>query len=247
MNELTPMSDKTIIKLSGINKTYQVGNQPLHALCDIQLDIQQGEYISLMGPSGSGKSTLLNMIGLLDRPDNGQYQLLGSNTELLAEELRAKLRRDHIGFVFQSFHLIPRLTALENVEVPLMLSGTAPKIRRDKATALLTELGLGEHLNQLPRQLSGGQLQRVGIARALITEPALLLADEPTGNLDQKSGHEVTQILERYNHNGITLLVVTHDQALGKRAARQLSMVDGRIVKDLNAVATANDSKVEPA
>lgn len=241
------MSTNPIIKLSGINKTYQVGNQPLHALCDIQLDIQQGEYISLMGPSGSGKSTLLNMIGLLDRPDSGQYQLLGSNTELLAEELRAKLRRNHIGFVFQSFHLIPRLTALENVEVPLMLSGTAPKIRRAKATALLTELGLGEHLNQLPRQLSGGQLQRVGIARALITEPALLLADEPTGNLDQKSGHEVTQILERYNNNGITLLVVTHDQNLGKRATRQLSMVDGRIIKDLNAIATANDNEAELA
>lgn len=234
------MVKKPIIKLSDINKTYQVGNQPLHALCDIQLDIQQGEYISLMGPSGSGKSTLLNMVGLLDRPDSGQYQLLGSNTESLAEEQRAELRRQHIGFVFQSFHLIPRLTALENVEVPLMLSGTAPKVRREKAIALLTELGLGEHLTQLPRQLSGGQLQRVGIARALITEPALLLADEPTGNLDQKSGREVTQILERYNNNGITLLVVTHAQTLGKRATRQLSMIDGRIVNDLNAEVTAN-------
>lgn len=234
------MTNKKIIKLSDINKTYQVGDQPLHALRDIQLDIQQGEYISLMGPSGSGKSTLLNMLGLLDRPDNGQYQLLGTNTESLAEELRAKLRRQHIGFVFQSFHLIARLTALENVEVPLMLSGTAPKVRRNKAIALLTELGLGEHINQLPRQLSGGQLQRVGIARALITEPAILLADEPTGNLDQKSGREVTQILERYNDNGITLLVVTHDQALGKRATRQLSMIDGQIVNDINTVATAH-------
>jgi putative ABC transport system ATP-binding protein len=232
------MTDSPIIKLNDINKTYQVGSQPLHALNNIQLDIQQGEYISLMGPSGSGKSTLLNMIGLLDRPDTGQYQLLGRNTELLAEEQRAKLRRQHIGFVFQSFHLIARLTALENVEVPLMLSGTAPKVRRKKAVALLTELGLGDHITQLPRQLSGGQLQRVGIARALITEPAVLLADEPTGNLDQKSGHEVTQILERYNNNGITLLVVTHDQALGKRAKRQLSMLDGQLVKDLNAGTT---------
>lgn len=239
------MIDKPIIKLSTINKTYQVGNQPLHALCDIQLDIQQGEYLSLMGPSGSGKSTLLNMIGLLDRPDSGQYQLFGNNTELLAEELRAKLRREHIGFVFQSFHLIPRLTALENVEVPLMLSGTAAKVRREKASKLLTELGLGKHLNQLPRQLSGGQLQRVGIARALITEPALLLADEPTGNLDQKSGHEVTQILERYNNNGITLILVTHDQNLGKRATRQLSMVDGRIVSDLHCVTTAAHEKAD--
>jgi len=233
------MTDNPIIKLNDINKTYQVGDQPLHALCNVQLDIQQGEYISLMGPSGSGKSTLLNMIGLLDRPDSGQYQLLGSNTELLAEEQRAKLRRQHIGFVFQSFHLIPRLTALENVEVPLMLSGTAPKVRREKAIALLTELGLSEHLAQLPRQLSGGQLQRVGIARALITDPAIILADEPTGNLDQKSGHEVTQILERYNHNGITLLVVTHDQALGNRAKRQLNMLDGQLVNDSTASITA--------
>ncbi len=238
-----PKTDTPIIKLSGINKTYQVGDQPLNALCDIQLDIQQGDYISLMGPSGSGKSTLLNMIGLLDRPDNGQYQLFDSNTELLTEELRANLRRQHIGFVFQSFHLIPRLTALENVEVPLMLSGTAPKVRREKAIALLTELGLKDHLTQLPRQLSGGQLQRVGIARALITEPAILLADEPTGNLDQKSGHEVTQILERYNSNGITLLVVTHDQALGKRAKRQLSMLDGQLVNDSKTLAP---SKVMP-
>jgi len=230
------MTNNPIIKISDISKTYQVGDQPLHALRDIKLDINQGEYISLMGPSGSGKSTLLNMIGLLDRPDSGQYQLLGNNTELLAEELRAKLRREHIGFVFQSFHLIPRLTALENVEVPLMLSGTAPKVRRKKASALLTELGLGEHLAQLPRQLSGGQLQRVGIARALITEPAIILADEPTGNLDQQSGHEVTQILERYNHNGITLIVVTHDQTLGKRATRQLSMLDGQLVSDFNRV-----------
>lgn len=241
------MTDASIINLNGINKTYQVGEQPLYALRDIQLDIQQGEYISLMGPSGSGKSTLLNMIGLLDRPDNGQYKLLGCNTESLAEEQRAKLRREHIGFVFQSFHLIPRLTALENVEVPLMLSGTAPKVRREKAIALLTELGLKEHLTQLPRQLSGGQLQRVGIARALITEPAIILADEPTGNLDQKSGHEVTQILERYNSKGITLLVVTHDPALGKRATRQLNMLDGQLDYDSKRVAKTDNTKAERA
>ncbi len=226
------MTDNAIINISDINKTYQVGEQPLHALQNIKLNIKQGEYLSLMGPSGSGKSTLLNMIGLLDRPDTGQYQLQGENTELLTEEQRALLRRKYIGFVFQSFHLIPRLTALENVELPLMLAGVKPKLRREKSSKLLSELGLGNHLGQLPKHLSGGQLQRVGIARALITEPTILLADEPTGNLDQSSGQEVTDILERYNRNGITLLVVTHDLALGNRARRQLNMVDGVIVTD---------------
>ena len=226
------MTDNAIINISDINKTYQVGEQPLHALQNIKLNIKQGEYLSLMGPSGSGKSTLLNMIGLLDRPDTGQYQLQGENTELLTEEQRALLRRKYIGFVFQSFHLIPRLTALENVELPLMLAGVKPKLRREKSSKLLSELGLGNHLGQLPKHLSGGQLQRVGIARALITEPTILLADEPTGNLDQSSGQEVTDILERYNRNGITLLVVTHDLALGNRARRQLNMIDGVIVTD---------------
>jgi len=226
------MTDSAMIKISNFNKTYQVGEQPLHALKNIQLNIKQGEYLSLMGPSGSGKSTLLNMIGLLDRPDTGQYQLQGENTELLTEEQRAQLRRKHIGFVFQSFHLISRLTALENVELPMMLAGVKPKFRREKASELLSELGLGNHLGQLPKQLSGGQLQRVGIARALITEPKILLADEPTGNLDQRSGQEVTDILERYNRNGITLLVVTHDIALGQRAQRRLNMLDGKIVSD---------------
>ena len=226
------MTDNAIINISDMNKTYQVGEQQLHALQNIKLNIKQGEYLSLMGPSGSGKSTLLNMIGLLDRPDTGQYQLQGENTELLTEEQRALLRRKYIGFVFQSFHLIPRLTALENVELPLMLAGVKAKLRQERASKLLSELGLGNHLRQLPKQLSGGQLQRVGIARALITEPAILLADEPTGNLDQSSGQEVTDILERYNFNGITLLVVTHDIALGNRARRQLNMVDGVIVSD---------------
>lgn len=225
-----------IIQINQVNKTYLVGEQPLHALKDIKLAITQGEYISLMGPSGSGKSTLLNMIGLLDRPDSGEYQLLSQHTETLKEEQRAILRRKHIGFVFQAFHLIPRLTALENVELPLMLSGISPRVRREKAKIILTELGLEQHLRQLPRQLSGGQLQRVGIARALITEPNILLADEPTGNLDQASGKEVTDILERYNNEGITLIVVTHDQHLGNRAKRKLTMLDGEIIKDTSSI-----------
>lgn len=231
MNNKTA-NNSPIIDIRQVNKTYQVGGQPLHALNNINLSIEQGEYISLMGASGSGKSTLLNMIGLLDRPDSGQYQLLAQNTENLTEEARALLRRQHIGFVFQSFHLIPRLTALENVELPLMLSGTNFDVRREKAKAILAELGLAKHFNQRPKQLSGGQLQRVGIARALITEPRILLADEPTGNLDQASGLEVTDILERYNQSGITLIVVTHDMNLGDRAHRKLTMLDGKIIKD---------------
>ena len=231
MNNKTA-NNSPIIDIRQVNKTYQVGGQPLHALNNINLSIEQGEYISLMGASGSGKSTLLNMIGLLDRPDSGQYQLLAQNTENLKEEARALLRRQHIGFVFQSFHLIPRLTALENVELPLMLSGTNLDLRREKAKAILAELGLAKHFNQRPKQLSGGQLQRVGIARALITEPRILLADEPTGNLDQASGLEVTDILERYNQSGITLIVVTHDMNLGDRAHRKLTMLDGKIIKD---------------
>lgn len=231
MNNKTA-NNSPIIDIRQVNKTYQVGGQPLHALNNINLSIEQGEYISLMGASGSGKSTLLNMIGLLDRPDSGQYQLLAQNTENLKEEARALLRRQHIGFVFQSFHLIPRLTALENVELPLMLSGTNLDVRREKAKAILAELGLAKHFNQRPKQLSGGQLQRVGIARALITEPRILLADEPTGNLDQASGLEVTDILERYNQSGITLIVVTHDMNLGDRAHRKLTMLDGKIIKD---------------
>lgn len=219
-----------MISLTSVNKTYQVGEKPLRALQDINLRINPGEYISLMGPSGSGKSTLLNMIGLLDRPDTGCYQLMGNNTETLNEEKRALLRRQYIGFVFQSFHLIPRLNAIENVEVSLMLSGENRKNRRQKVISLLCELGLEKHLYQLPRQLSGGQLQRVGIARALITEPAILLADEPTGNLDRASGNDVTEILEKYNQKGITLLVVTHDPILGSRAHRQLTMLDGKLL-----------------
>ena len=219
-----------MIELKGVNKTYILGEHPLHALQNINLKINSGDYISLMGPSGSGKSTLLNMIGLLDRPDSGQYQLMGQSTELLSEVERANLRRQHIGFVFQSFHLIPRLNAVENVEVPLMLEGVDKLIRREKVIALLEDLGLKKHLYQLPNQLSGGQLQRVGIARALVTDPAIILADEPTGNLDQRSGREVTHILEKYNQSGITLLVVTHDPKLGQRAHTQLKMIDGKLV-----------------
>lgn len=232
-----------MIRLRGVNKTYQVGDAPLHALRDINLEIQAGEYLSLMGPSGSGKSTLLNMIGLLDRPDTGQYWLAGTETSRLAEEQRAELRRLHLGFVFQAFHLIPRLTAAENIELPLMLAGLSPKARKQEVEAILEQVGLSDRQHHLPKQLSGGQLQRVAIARALVTTPDVLLADEPTGNLDQASGKEVVEVLESLNQRGITLIVVTHDLSLGQRAGRRLKMVDGAITKD-EAACNAPDGPV---
>lgn len=226
-----------LIVVKQVNKTFQLGDQPVHALNNIELNISQGEYISIMGPSGSGKSTLLNMLGLLDVPDNGEYWLAGHNQEsldtvLMDEECRARYRRDHIGFVFQSYHLIPRLTAAENIELPLVLAGMKPKERKQRLDPIIQRLGLGERAGHLPNQLSGGQRQRVAIGRAIIMRPKLLLADEPTGNLDSHSGAEVVALLEELNRDGITLIVVTHDQELGDRARRKIRMVDGEIVSD---------------
>tara|TARA_B110000467_G_scaffold163455_1_gene189488 strand:+ start:619 stop:1341 length:723 start_codon:yes stop_codon:yes gene_type:complete len=220
------------ITLSHIDKTYLVGEKPLHVLNDINLSIEAGEYISIMGPSGSGKSTLLNMIGLLDRVDNGSLVLENTETTVLTEEQRAKLRRNSLGFIFQNFQLISRLTALENAELPLVLAGVDVNKRGEIVTELFESLGIADRLQHLPKQLSGGQLQRVAIARAMVMSPKILLADEPTGNLDQKSGKEVVGVLEELNQQGITLIMVTHDHELGARANRQLQMVDGVIVAD---------------
>lgn len=220
------------LRLSKVNKTYSVGEKPLRVLKNINLSVHAGEYISIMGPSGSGKSTLLNMIGLLDRVDNGELYLSTTETSALSEEERAKLRRTEIGFIFQNFQLIPRLTALENAELPMVLTNIPKMNRIKKVKALFSNLGIEERLDHLPQQLSGGQLQRVAIARAMVMSPKILLADEPTGNLDQASGKEVIKALEALNQQGITLIVVTHDEALGKRANRQLKMVDGIITSD---------------
>lgn len=221
-----------MIKVVGVNKTFGVGDQTVHALRDINLTIERGEYLSVMGPSGSGKSTLLNLLGLLDRPDNGQYFLNDVETVALAEEERARLRGAHVGFIFQSFHLVPRLTARENIELPLVLAGVAPAERKSRVEETLVQLGLQDRANNAATQLSGGQRQRVAIGRALIMKPDLLLADEPTGNLDSKSGRDVMDLLEELHHQGITLLVVTHDLALGDRAHRKIGMIDGAIVTD---------------
>lgn len=221
-----------MIRLAGVSRTFLVGDQPVHALRDLDLRFEEGEYAAIMGPSGSGKSTLLNILGLLDRPDWGDYRLDDVETTRLGEEGRAQLRRDRIGFVFQSFHLIPRLSAAENVELPLTLAGIEPARRRERVERILAAVGLTDRAHHRPDQLSGGQRQRVAIARATIMEPGLILADEPTGNLDRASGREVLDTLEALNAHGLTLLIVTHDAELGARAGRRIRMDDGQIVAD---------------
>jgi putative ABC transport system ATP-binding protein len=221
-----------MIDVSGINKTFILGDSKVHALANINLRIEQGEYLSVMGPSGSGKSTLMNMLGLLDRPNTGRYLLNGVDTGALDENERARLRREQIGFVFQSYHLIPRLSARENVEMPLMLAGVPAKQRHGEVQLILEKLGIARRAHHLPNQLSGGERQRVAIGRSIVMKPAIILADEPTGNLDSRSGSEVTEILENLNREGITLLVVTHDNTMGERATRRIRMADGAIVSD---------------
>jgi putative ABC transport system ATP-binding protein len=221
-----------MIQLDHIERVFQVGDQKVHALHDVGLKVERGEYLSIMGPSGSGKSTLLNIIGLLDRPSEGQYFLGDKDVSLLTEKEQAQTRREKIGFVFQFFHLVPRLTAAENVELPLVLAGMMPDERKQKVSEVLQAMGIGDRMHHRPEQLSGGQRQRVAIARATIMQPAVILADEPTGNLDRASGKEVVEILERLVDNGLTLIVVTHDPELGQRAKRQIKMVDGSIVSD---------------
>jgi len=221
-----------MISLSGIERNFQVGDQTVHALANVNLDIGAGEYVSIMGPSGSGKSTLLNIVGLLDRPSNGIYKLDDRDVTGLSDEEEAGVRRDKIGFVFQSFHLVPRLNALENVALPMLLAGVGINERRRRAAENLEDYGLGDRMHHRPDQLSGGQRQRVAMARATIMRPVVLLADEPTGNLDRASGKEVVALLEGLNTSGVTLVVVTHDPQLGQRARRQIHMVDGRIDTD---------------
>lgn len=225
----------TLIKLTDIQRVFQVGTEAVHALQDINLTIGHGEYLSLMGPSGSGKSTLLNLLGLLDQPTAGTYELDGRVTATLSDLEMARMRGAKIGFVFQFFQLIPRLTAMENVELPLVLNGVSTGERRRRVRALLDDMGLADRMDHRPDQLSGGQRQRVAIARATVTKPEIILADEPTGNLDSRSGEEVVEILEHLNAQGVTLIVVTHDKEIGRRATRRLKMVDGRIVRDIVA------------
>ncbi len=222
-----------MIELRGIDRHFSVGDETVRALDKVDLDIAAGEHVAIMGPSGSGKSTLLNVLGLLDKPTAGTYKLDHRDISDMDDDELADTRHAKIGFVFQFFHLVPRLSAFENAELPLLLDGMPPRIRRERVEQVLTGLGLKDRMRHRPDQLSGGQRQRVAIARAMVTQPKVLLADEPTGNLDSVAGTECIQILEGLNAKGLTLIVVTHDRDIGDRARRILRMLDGRIVKDV--------------
>ena len=218
-----------MIQLENIQRTFQVGDQLIYALNNINLTINKGEYVSIMGPSGSGKSTLLNVIALLDQPSSGKYILNGRDVTQLNDDQLARVRRENIGFVFQFFHLIPRLTAAENIEIPMVLAGIAVKQRKQRIAEALAAVNLEQRATHRPDQLSGGQMQRVAIARAMIMRPEILLADEPTGNLDSKTGQEIISLLEKLNQQQVTLITITHDQAIGDRAQRCIHLIDGQI------------------
>ena len=218
-----------MIQLQNISRVFPVGEESVSALRDVTLSIERGDYVSIMGPSGSGKSTLLNILGLLDRPSSGTYFLDGTDVTVLTDDEQSRVRREKIGFVFQFFHLVPRLTAAENVELPLVLAGVAPDERRPRVDRLLREFGIAARSRHRPDQLSGGERQRVAIARAMVMEPAAILADEPTGNLDQNTGKEVIHLLEELNGRGMTLIIITHDAAIGGRARRQVRTLDGQV------------------
>lgn len=227
---------KPLIELIGIKRVFHLGDSEVHALRHLDVSIDAGEYVAVMGQSGSGKSTMLNLLGLLDRPDAGTYRLEGRDVTTLSAEEQAKVRSERIGFVFQSFHLVPRLTAAENIALPMILAGIASRERAIRVAQALKDYGLENRADHHPNQLSGGQRQRVAIARALIMQPAVILADEPTGNLDRATGEEVLRLLEELNGRGVTLIIVTHDQHLGARAHRQLRMEDGHLRYDSAAM-----------
>ncbi|HEX3031284.1 MAG TPA: ABC transporter ATP-binding protein [Bacillota bacterium] len=221
-----------MISICGLSKTYQTGDICVNALKEINLQISQGEFAAIMGPSGSGKSTLMNILGCLDRPTTGSYILDSRETANLDDTQLAHIRNRKIGFVFQTFNLLPRLTALRNVELPMLYAGVEKGERLKRAVEALTRVGLADRLHHRPNELSGGQKQRVAIARALVNRPAVFLADEPTGNLDSRSGEEIMAIFQQLHREGSTILLVTHEREIGLHADRILSFRDGRLVKD---------------
>ncbi len=221
-----------MIELVNITKTYLMGSVAITVLTDIVLNVQRGEFIAIMGPSGSGKSTLMNILGCLDRPTSGVYYFETREISTLTDDELASVRNTKIGFVFQTFNLLPRFSALKNVEVPLIYSGVPARRRRERALPLLEKVGLGERMQHKPTELSGGQQQRVAIARALVNNPPLLLADEPTGNLDSSSGEEILKILTGLNRQGVTVIIVTHDPDVAAQCKRIINLKDGRILND---------------
>jgi putative ABC transport system ATP-binding protein len=221
-----------IIELDGVGRTYHMGPTTVRALDGVDLNVAAGEYVAIMGPSGSGKSTLMNLIGCLDTPTEGSYRLRGQEVGGMDDDHLAEIRNREIGFVFQTFHLLPRVDAVGNVELPLIYAGTPRDERRRRAERALVTVGLEDRKSHRPNELSGGQRQRVAIARALVQEPALLLADEPTGNLDSRTGAEILDLFDRLHDEGHTLLLVTHEEDVARRAGRVVRMLDGRIVSD---------------
>jgi putative ABC transport system ATP-binding protein len=220
-----------VIRLEHVSRIFRVGETEVRALDDVSEHVERGEHVAIMGPSGSGKSTLLNVVGCLDRPSSGSYRLDGREVAELDDAALTLARQRMIGFVFQSFHLVPRLTAAENVELPMIFAGVGRPERAERVATSLASVGLGGRAEHRPDQLSGGERQRVAIARSMVMRPRVLLADEPTGNLDSASGRQVLELLERLNREGITLLVVTHDPGVARRAGRIVLMTDGRIAR----------------
>jgi putative ABC transport system ATP-binding protein len=226
------MSDASLLELEDVSRRYQMGDETIHALRDVTFAIERGEYVGIVGTSGSGKSTLLNILGLLDTPSAGRYRLRGKDVRGLGDDALSDLRNREIGFVFQTFQLLARTSALENVELPLVYRGIGARARREKAKEALAKVGLTERMRHKPNELSGGQRQRVAIARALVTEPSILLADEPTGNLDSTTGREILELFQRLHGAGNTLILVTHEMSIAAQCPRAIRMSDGRIVDD---------------
>jgi putative ABC transport system ATP-binding protein len=235
-----------MIELDGVYRTYMMGGEPLHALNDVSETVADGEYVAVMGPSGSGKSTLLNILGCLDRPTSGTYRLDGEDVGSLSEAEISRIRREKIGFVFQTFHLVARLDAAENVAFPMIFAGIPRPERRKRVASALESVGLAERTHHRPAELSGGEQQRVAIARATVMRPHVLLADEPTGNLDSAAGRQVLEVLESLHANGLTLVLVTHDSSVARRADRVLMMMDGRIVQRIRGADLAGSPASSP-